>query len=337
MLFRSMIYFFLTGELSHNYDAVRHELIREGWATGVTRTSAPLTESWSFGGANWAGKDPGDHTSFHYFNADGDLTKTAGLQVVQGRTLDPEHYPTDSTGVLLNESAMKAMGFRDPIGQVINKDTGNAGWHVVGVVRNFILTSPYENVPPMIIQGPRATWFNLFHVKLNEAHSTAEDLAGVERVLKQYNPLYPFEYHFVDEQYARKFDDEQATGKLTAFFAGLTIFISCLGLFGLAAYMAENRIKEIGVRKVLGASVAGIATLLSKDFVLLVGIAILLASPVAWWAMDKWLAAYPYHVAISLWVFVSAGFGAIGIAVATVSFQAIRAAMANPVKSLRSE
>jgi putative ABC transport system permease protein len=159
----------------------------------------------------------------------------------------------------------------------------------------------------------------------------------MEKVFKQYNPDYPFEYNFIDEQYAKKFVDEQTTGVLTAFFAGLTIFISCLGLFGLASYMAENRIKEIGVRKVLGASVLNIAAMLSKDFVKLIAISILIASPIAWWSMNKWLGLYNYHIDISVWIFIEAGLLSIVIALMTVSFQAFKAAVANPVKSLRSE
>jgi ABC-type antimicrobial peptide transport system permease subunit len=207
----------------------------------------------------------------------------------------------------------------------------------VGVIKDFVMESPFEKIKPMIIMGPRANWFNLMHIKLNPARTTAQGLAGVERVLKQYNPLYPMDYHFVDQQYAKKFDDERASGTLTALFAGLTIFISCLGLFGLAAYMAESRTKEIGVRKVLGASVASIAGLLSRDFVKLVLIAMVVAAPVAGWAMDRWLAGYSYHIGLPVWVFVAAGGGAVGVALATVSWQAIRAARANPVRSLRSE
>ena len=156
------------------------------------------------------------------------------------------------------------MGFKNPLGQLIDHGHWDADWHVIGVVKDFILQSPYDPIRPMIIQGPKADWFNLIHIKLNNTRYHAVNIAAMEKVFKQYNPNYPFEYHFIDQQYAKKFSDEQTTGTLTAFFAGLTIFISCLGLFGLAAYMAENRIKEIGVRKVLGASVVNITTLLSK-------------------------------------------------------------------------
>ena len=167
--------------------------------------------------------------------------------------------------------------------------------------------------------------------------STAKALAAAEKIFKKYNPQYPFVYHFVDKEYAKKFSDEQQTGTLATLFAGLTIFISCLGLFGLATYMAENRIKEIGIRKVLGAGITGITALMSKDFLKLVVIAILVASPVAWWAMHKWLGTFNYRIGISWKVFVLSGLLAVTIALLTVSYHAIRAALANPVKSLRSE
>jgi ABC-type antimicrobial peptide transport system permease subunit len=188
----------------------------------------------------------------------------------------------------------------------------------------------------MVIEGPKG-WFNVIHIKFNSRNSTKQNLAAAEKVFKQYNPQYPFEYHFIDEEYAKKFNDEKTTGTLAGLFSGLTIFISCLGLFGLAAYMAENRIKEIGVRKVLGASVADITGLLSKDFIRLVIISILIAIPLAWWSMYKWLQDYHYRTPISWWIFIAAGLLAILIAMLTVSYQSIKAALANPIKSLRSE
>jgi ABC-type antimicrobial peptide transport system permease subunit len=226
------------------------------------------------------------------------------------------------------------MGFKDPIGQIIKN--GDQEWHVVGVIKDFILQSPYYPLKPMVIQGSKG-WFNVMHIKLNPANTTSQNLAKAEAIFKKYNPEYPFEYKFIDEEYAAKFEDEKRTGTLTALFAGLTIFISCLGLFGLAAYMAQNRIKEIGIRKVLGASVANITTLLSKDFLKLVIISLVIASPVAGWLMYKWLQDFPYRVHIEWWVFVIAGIAAVTIALFTVSFQAIKAATANPVKNLRTE
>ena len=334
----NLIYIFLSGDMLKNYSLIKNDLINNGTASALSKTSAPLTEGWSSGGANWVGRSQNDRTEFNFFNTDGDLIKTAGLQLIQGRDIDLKNYPTDSTAVILNEAAVRAMGFKNPIGQIIDRGHWDVqDWHVVGVVKDFILQSPYEDIHPMVIQGPKANWFNLIHVKLNPANSTAKGLAGLESVFKKYNPEYPFEYSFVDEKYAVKFNDEQTTGLLTSIFAGLTIFISCLGLFGLAIYMAANRIKEIGVRKVLGASVLDLTTLLSKDFVKLVFLAILIASPIAWWSMNKWLSTYNYRIHISFWVFVEAGLFSILIALLTISFQAVKAAIANPVKSLRTE
>jgi putative ABC transport system permease protein len=235
---------------------------------------------------------------------------------------------------LLNETAVKIMRLKDPVGQTIKND--DVSWHVVGVIKDFIFESPYEKINQLVVLGPRA-WFNVMHVKLNNTKSVATNLAIMEQVFKKYNPQYPFNYNFVDEEYAAKFEDEKRIGTLAALFAGLTIFISCLGLFGLATYMAENRIKEIGVRKVLGASVTNITTLLSKDFLKLVIISFLIASPVAWWSMSKWLQSYTYRINIEWWVFAVAGITSVFIAVSTVSYQAIKAAIANPVKSLKSE
>ena len=188
----------------------------------------------------------------------------------------------------------------------------------------------------MLIYGPKS-WFNTIQIKLNNQNSTGQNLKTIEGLIKKYDPVYLFNYKFVDEDYAAKFENEKRTGTLAGLFAGLTIFISCLGLFGLATYMAEARVKEIGVRKVLGASVTNITALLSKDFVKLVIISIIIASPIAWLAMDKWLEGYGYRINISILVFIISGLLAIAIALLTVSFQAFKAAIANPVKSLRSE
>jgi putative ABC transport system permease protein len=333
----NLVYVFLTGDIAKNLNLIKNDLIGKGIATSVSKTSAPLTEGWSSGGGEWPGKDPSDRTEFNFFMSDGNLVKTAGLQLILGRDLDLQKYPTDSTGVILNEAAVRAMGFKNPLGQLIDRGHWDTVWHVVGVVKDFILQSPYETIRPIIIQGPHADWFNLIHIKLSAEHSTAANIAAMEKVFNQYNPNYPFEYHFIDQQYAKKFSDEQIMGTLSAFYAGLTICISCLGLFGLAAYMAQNRIKEVGVRKVLGASVSSITTLLSKDFIRLVVIAIFIASPIAWYAMQQWLSGYHYHIQISWWIFLGAGMMAIVIALFTVGFQAIKAAIANPVTSLRSE
>ncbi|MFT3679010.1 MAG: ABC transporter permease [Ferruginibacter sp.] len=332
-----LIYIPLTGEMKNRYQLIKNDLLNKNIAAGVTKTSAPVTEGWSSGGADWEGKDPNDRTEFNYYYTDGDMVTTSGLQLIEGRDIDMRLHPADSFAVVVNEAAVRAMNLKHPVGTIINKSPGENGWTIVGVVKDFILQSPYEPIKPILITGPANDWFNVMHIRFTGTGTVSQSLAAIEKVFKQYNPGYPFEYYFVDEKYAAKFKAEQTTGTLTAFFAGLAIFISCLGLFGLATYMAEQRIKEVGVRKVLGASVNSLVTLLSKDFVKLVIVSIVIASPVAWWAMNKWLQGYNYHTSISWWMFAAAGVVAVAIALCTVSFQAIKAAVANPVKSLRTE
>jgi ABC-type antimicrobial peptide transport system permease subunit len=331
----NLIYTFLTEDLAKNYPLLKNALLANGIATSVTKTSAPMTEGWSnTWGIEWEGKEPNDKTIIDRYIADDKIAKTVGLQLVKGRDLDLTAFKTDSNAVLVNESAAKLFGFKDPIGQII-KDNGEE-WHIVGVFRDFILNSPYRPTSPMVIQGAKG-WFNCIHIKLNPARSTQANITAMEKLYKQYNPDYPFDYKFIDTQYAQKFKAEQRAGTLAGLFAGLTIFISCLGLFGLATYMAENRIKEIGVRKVLGASVIDITTLLSKDFIRLVIISFVIASPIAWWAMSAWLKDYPYRVTIPIAAFLIAGGLSLLIALLTVSSQAVKAAISNPVRSLRSE
>ncbi|MEO6316191.1 MAG: ABC transporter permease [Chitinophagaceae bacterium] len=331
----NLVYHFMTGDITKNYPLLKNELMAQGVAASVTKTSAPLTESWSDGwGQEWEGKDPNDKTDFVRFVSDEGLGATVGLQFVQGRDFDLKKFPTDSTGLIINESSLKVMKFKNPIGQLV-KDNGTS-WHIVGVIKDFILTSPYEPTRPMLISGAKNDWFSVVQIKLNGHNPLQGNLAKASAIFKKYNPEYPVNLQFVDAEYARKFENEQRQGKLAGLFAGLTIFISCLGLFGLATYMAENRIKEIGVRKVLGASVTSITTLLSKDFIRLVIISFVIAAPLSYWAMYNWLQGYPYRVSIQWWVFAAACALSMLIALLTVSFQAMKAARANPVKSLRT-
>jgi ABC-type antimicrobial peptide transport system permease subunit len=331
----NLIFHYMTGDIEKNYSLIKHELLSSGAASSVMKFSAPLTQAWSDSwGFEWQGKDPNDKTDFDRCATDEDLVKTAGLQLVQGRDFDLKHFITDSTAMILNESAVKAMKFKKPLGQIVGD--GGIRWHVIGVIRDFILRSPYAPTTPMVIEGAKGSLSTL-HIKLSNEQPTAKSLREAAAIFQKYNPQFPFEYHFVDEEYAKKFEDEKRTGSLAAFFSGLTIFISCLGLFGLATYMAENRVKEIGIRKVLGASVGNITYLISRDFLRLVMISFLIAAPLAWWAMYSWLKGYPYRVSIHWWVFVLSGLTAILIALVTVSYQSIRAALSNPVKSLRTE
>lgn len=330
-----VVYHWITGDLEKNYRQIKSELISAGIATSVTKTASPLSsvssDTW---GIEWKGKNMAEKLDFDRFSEDEDLVKTAGLRLIQGRDMDLTKFPSDSAAMILNETAAKTMGFKDPIGQIV-KDNDKA-YHVIGVVRDFVIRSPYDRHRPMVIEGAQS-YFNVIHMKLNADKSASEHLKSIEAIFRRYNPDYPFEYHFVDEDYALKFEDTRRVAKLTGLFAGLTVFISCLGLFGLAAYMAENRVKEIGVRKVLGASVASVVTLLSREFMLLVVISIFIATPVAWYAMNLWLNDFSYRIGMPWWVFVVAGVLAIVVSLLTVSYQAIKAALLDPVTSLRSE
>lgn len=335
----NLVYTFMSGDIAKNYKSIKNELLSSGAVTSVSKTNSPITQrysdSWGF---NWPGSLPKNKVDFIIYSSDGGLIKTMGLKLVAGRDIDPVNYPTDSTAMLLNEASVKIMNLKNPVGQLVTQGEGKdmKTWHIVGVVKDFIISSPYEPVQHMLIEGP-SSWFNIIHYKLNNANSTKENLRRAEAVFKKYNPEYPFNYNFVDQEYAKKFGDEQRIGTLASLFAGLTIVISCLGLFGLAAYMAQNRIKEIGVRKVLGASVANVTTLLSKDFLKLVMISFCIAAPMAWYAMYQWLKGYPYRIGISPWVFLLAAVLTLVISLLTVSYQAVKAALTNPVKSLKGE
>jgi ABC-type antimicrobial peptide transport system permease subunit len=336
----NLIYTFAQGDIPIRYNLIKHDLLSSGAALSVTRCANPITRRWSDSwGYAWAGSTKEDEKiDFVRLGSDVDFVKTIGVKLIAGRDIDVYNYPTDSTAVMLNESAVKLMHLKNPLGAIIKETDGSAQWHVVGVVKDFILESPYQkDINPMMIYGPGKDFGYVVHIKLNPANSTAANLAKVEKIFKEYNPQYPFEYVFTDESYAKKFSDTQRTGKLAALFAGLTIFISCLGLFALSAYMAENRIKEIGVRKVLGASVFSITSLMSKDFLKLVIISFIIASPVAWFAMSKWLESYTYRIRMEWWIYAAAGLLSVTIALITISAQAIKAAIANPVAALRSE
>lgn len=326
------------GEANKNYELIRRELLSNGAATAVTRTSSPMTETWANGdGFIWNGSNIADRkTLFNMYSADKDFSGTMHLQLLQGRNIDNETYKTDSTAVILNEAAVRIMRLKHPLGETIRRAYGPTQLHVIGVAKNFILGSPYEQVEPMIIGGPFMP-FMVINFRISEHPSYGENLAKAQKVFLKYNPEYPFNVRFYDKEYQLKFADEQRVGTLVGWFAALTIFVSCLGLFGLAAYMAESRLKEIGIRKVLGASVSSITGLLSREFLRLVGISFLIASPVAWLVMHNWLKGYPYRISIEWWVFAVTGFLTGAIALATVSFQAIKAALANPIRNLRTE
>ncbi len=243
-------------------------------------------------------------------------------------------FITDSTAFIVNEAAIKFMGLKNPVGETIKWD--GIPFTIIGVIKDMVIESPYAPIRPTLYHLSKDIG-NVLTVRLNPKASAAESLRKIESVFKTYNPSQPFEYRFIDEEYARKFENEQRSGKLASFFAFLAIFISCLGLFGMASFVAEQRTKEIGVRKVLGASVFNLWKLLSKEFVLMILLSCALAIPVAYYFLGQWLLNYEYRTGISWWILAVSAAGALIITLLTVSFQAIKAAIANPVKSLRTE
>jgi len=324
------------GDARKNYELIKRGLLTSGAATAVTQTSGPLTETWaSASGFSWEGSTPADRQiGFNLFAADKDFNTTMGTTLIDGRNIDVDAYKTDSLACLLNETAVKIMRLKNPVGKTINLNTISI--HIIGVIKDFIIESPYEPLRPIILVGP-ALNYSVINFRLNPQPTIAASLEKADKVFKQYNPLYPFNVRFYDREYAVKFSEEKQTGTLAGLFAGLSIFISCLGLFALTSYMAESRVKEVGIRKVLGANVTSIVLLLSKDLLKLVFISFLISSPIAWIVMNKWLQSYSYRVGISWDVFALTGLFSCIIAFVTVIFQTGRAARANPTNSLRAQ
>jgi putative ABC transport system permease protein len=261
---------------------------------------------------------------------------TLGMQMVQGRNFSID-FPTDSTGLLLNESAAQLLGWKEPLHQILYRPGDSAKalpFHVIGVVKDFNFSSMHDKVGPLVIQMGDNRGSIAIRLRGGNIPATVNQ---IETKWSSMANGVPFNYTFMDNDFDNLYKDEQQTGRLFISFAVFAIFIACLGLFGLVTYAAEQRTKEIGIRKVLGANVGGIVALLSKDFLTLVIIASLIAFPIAWWAMDQWLQSFAYRIGISWWIFVLAGGTAILIALVTVSVQTIRAALANPTSSLRAE
>jgi ABC-type antimicrobial peptide transport system permease subunit len=324
-----------SNEESHKHiAAIRASLLDQGAIVEMTESGSPTTEVWNTnGGIEWEGKDPNFAVDFPNNAVNYEYGKTIGWKIKEGRDFSRE-FGTDSLAFILNESAVIFMGLTDPVGKIVRWN--NDPYNIIGVVEDMLVQSPYKPVRPSIFHLSTEEE-NVFILKLNPAISAKESLAKVEATFTKYNPAIPFDSNFVDEAFADKFGNEKKIGKLAAFFTVLAIFISCLGLFGLASYVAEQRTKEIGIRKVLGASVLLLWRMLSKDFVLLVFIACAISVPLAYYFMESWLNKFDYRTSISLWIFVLACIGALVITLITVSYQAIKAASANPVNSLKTE
>jgi ABC-type antimicrobial peptide transport system permease subunit len=323
-----------TRSMMDHFYQVRADMLRTGAVAEVAESSSPTSgvEN-NRSGLVWKGKDPAMTDDFANIRVTSEYGKTVGWQITEGRDFSSQLL-TDSTALIINETAVKYMGLKNPVGE--NVRVGKRTLTVIGVAKNMVMSSPYETVKQAIFYITPED-FNYIIIRMNPKIGAHDALKKIEAVCKNYEPSIPFSYKFSDEEYAKKFSDEERIGKLAAVFAALAIFISCLGLFGMATFMAEQRIKEIGVRKVLGASVFNLWKLLSKDFVTLVVISLIIAIPLSYSFLNSWLQHYEYRTTIPWWIFGAAGAGAILITLLTVSYQSIKAALANPVKSLKTE
>jgi ABC-type antimicrobial peptide transport system permease subunit len=322
-----------TPELKEHARAIQTALINSGAVDNLSAASCNITGQ--NGGAtnvSWPGKRADQHNLFMSNVVTPEFGKTIGWQIVQGRDFS-RAFAGDSSSIILNQAALNLIALKNPLGQVFNWQ--GKPYQIIGIARDMIRESPFKPVSPsFFVLGQ---YLSAIQIKLSSRLTTNEALAKCGAIFKQYNPSSPFTYTFVDDDYGKKFETEERIGKLAAFFAALAIFISCLGLYGLVSFVAEQRTREIGIRKILGASVPNIWRLLSREFMILVFISLFIAIPLAYYFMHKWLLNYDYRAPLSWWIFGASGAGALLITLITVSFEAIKAAIANPIKSLRTE
>lgn len=322
-----------TPEIAGHYDALRNDLLQTGAVADMANSNSAPTEVFSNNIVEWKGKDPSITVSPGTIAVSHDFGNTVGWKIKEGRDFS-RNFPSDTGAFILNESAVKLTGFKSPIGQTIRwLDRDHV---IVGVVKDMVMESPYQPVRPTIFHL-NPYWARLITIRIKPGITLRDGLAKLEPVFKKYNPGSPFVYKLTDEEYAKKFNDEKRIGNLTTIFAVLAIFISCLGLFGLASFVAEQRTKEIGIRKVLGASVFNVWNMLSMGFVTLVIISCAIAVPLSWYFLHEWLQKYEYRTTISWWIFAMAILGTLLLTLATVTYQSIKAAILNPVNSLKRE
>lgn len=322
-----------TEDTQKNFTVIRDELLKTGWIDAVTRTSSPITAIWwKSPSPDWEGKPENLNIIFSGLSVDVDFTKTMGIKMLEGK--DFSGTPSDSANMLLNKAAVEATGLKDPVGKQMRY--GSRVYTIIGITDNVVMESPFKPVDPLMIYYSTG-YINSNSIRLGKNIPPQKVLASIEAIYKKYSPLVPFEYQFADQEFGKKFLAEELISKLTNIFAGLAIFICCIGLAGLASFTIEKRIKEIGIRKVLGATVQQVLALISKEFLKLVLIAFLIAVPLTWWGMNNWLQKYTYHIEITAWLFIGVGIVVLLLTLIVVSLNTIRAAVRNPVKSLRTE
>ena len=330
----NLLLIWTTSDIEKNYRPLKTELLASGYAEAMCKSNSPVTAIFSQNTLDdWPGRQEGQRIEFTTVATEYDYTKTLGIRMLQGRDFSPE-FPSDSLAIIVNQATVDVLNLQNPVGETVKM--WEQEWHIIGVTENVLMGSASRPIEPLImVMSP--DWSSTISVRLRPGGDVAETLAGVEAIFRKYNPAYPFEYRFADDSFDQLYKGESTVGVLANYFSVMAIFISCLGLLGLIMFAAAQRAKEIGVRKVLGASVPSLFGLLSRDFLILVGVAFVFSSPLAWYVMQDWLAGFAYRTEIGAPVFVLSGAVAGGIALLTISYQAVKAALENPVKALRSE
>jgi putative ABC transport system permease protein len=329
-----LVYHELTADLRRNNTALKNALISSGAVEAITESNATVTNNGGVeSGLKWAGMDPTANPGFALFMENGNFIRTNGLKLIAGRDIDLDNYPGDTLSCVINETSARYLGFKDPLGQIILDEQEH--WKIVGVIKDMIVWGADETAQPVLIKGAVDPGFITMRISGNRPFG--ENVARVETILKKYNPGYLTDLRFADKDYAEKFRSVRNAATLINTFTFIAIFVSCMGLLGLSIYTTENRTREIGIRKVLGSSVTGIVSLLTRDFTRLILISIVIASPLAWLFMHNFLLKFSYRTSPDGWVLAASGGAALVLAFLTISFQVIRAALQNPVKNLRTE
>lgn len=323
----------VTDDIRKSYQSIKDALLSTGVVEAVTKSNTAISSVNSWSGYTWPGNLADNKQFFALFATEYDFVKTTGIKLIEGRDFSRE-FKSDTAAVMVNRAAVDLMGLKDPIGARVMNDGGQ--YEIVGVVENTLSQSPYDPAGPAIVIF-EPTWAGTVMIRMSPTESVQETVKTIEGVFKKFSPAYPFEYTFADDAFQQKFTNINLTSRLASIFALLTLIITGLGLFGLAAFTAEQRTKEMGIRKVMGASVQQLVRLVTTDFTILVVIAFILSSPLAWWLMNGYLEQYSYRINIQWWVFPLTGVVALVFALAIVSTQALRAAKSNPANSLRSE
>jgi putative ABC transport system permease protein len=331
-----VIYMDVRGAMGKNFSTIRNEIIREGIAENAAMSMNPVVRLGWYSSDNftWQGKDPNKNVLIMTEAVTPEYISTLGMSIKEGRDFQPD-AKSEGSNIIINETFAKMIGNKSPVGDIVS--TGDNRMKIIGIVKDFVYDNMYSKSPMPVIMRCEPFDYSCLTIRLKASSDLASSLAKVEEVIKTYNPEYPFEYSFMDAEFDKLFKTETLAQKLAGAFGALAVFISCLGLFGLAAYTAQRRSKEIGIRKILGATVNSITTLISSDFLMLAGIAFLVAFPLAWWIMDNWLQSYEFRTPIYWWVFAGVGMLTVMIILVTVGFQTLKAALRNPTEVLRTE